>query len=62
MTNKKVPLVTWTDGVRKVVGEAIISEIGENVYFRGLVTDEETAAMLKPAGGYSIAVDPGGTS
>ena len=58
--NKKIPLVTYDEnGVRKVVGEAVVTDVSGNLYARCLVLDEDTANMLRPAGGFSIGADRG---
>ena len=53
--NKKVPLVVYNDGVRTVVGECFISQIGELTYGRMVIDDEETAAAVRgPIGDISL--------
>ena len=52
---KKVPVVVFKDGVRTVVGEASISQIGNLTYGRMVIDDEETAAIIQgPIADFSL--------
>jgi hypothetical protein len=46
-TNKKVPVTVLKEGVRTVVGEAFVSQVGNLTYGRMVIDDEETADIIR---------------
>jgi hypothetical protein len=54
MINKKIPVTTYLDGERKVVGEAIVTQVGNALHGRMVITDEETQGLLRVTGEFSL--------
>lgn len=53
--NKKTPLTIDREGERVVIGECFISQIGNLIYGRMVIDDEEAAAIIRgPIAEFSI--------
>lgn len=58
MSEETVELVVYLDGVRKVIGEAVVDTVGSELDVIGVVTDEEWKLRLSDNSTFSLGYRP----
>lgn len=58
MSEETVELVVYLDGVRKVIGEAVVDTVGSELDVIGVVTDEEWKLRLSDNSTFALGYRP----